>query len=301
MSQIVIGNALGKYSLRSLKTGIKLGKALNLKVHVIHTDKLADFETLDTIFAHLNLDIQQNYVQSISAANQDSLEKQIRELDLETDHVTCSSLAGSADDIIVQESENSETELIIVGHDKNKSLAERFLGGVTEGIIHKSSKSVLIAKSEAVAAPKKILLAYDFSYHCDEALVWCRKLTDVFNCSLDIINVVPCYYEGYHVAHTIHDGINVAFEEMMDESIDKIKERLNETCRNFTNGSVQTHVLVDKEGSISDKINQYATDNDYDLIVLGSHKRGKISELILGSICSKVLKNSSTSVLIAKG
>jgi nucleotide-binding universal stress UspA family protein len=301
MSQIIIGNTLVKNSLKCLRAGIELGRLLKSKVHVVHTDRLADFETLDTIFAHLNLDIQQNYIQNIIAANEKALENQIKELDITLDELTFQSYPGNADDVIVEQASAEITNLIVVGHDKNKSWAETFLGGVTEGILHKSSKSVLIVKDETLIKPKKILLAYDFSFHCNEALEWGKKMMDAYNCELEILNIVPCYYEGYHVAHTIHDGFNVALEEMMDESLHKIEGRLDELRKSFGgNHKVTINAILDKEGSISDKIINYIDENNHNLVILGSHKRGKISEIVLGSICNKVLKNVNASVLIAK-
>jgi nucleotide-binding universal stress UspA family protein len=301
MSQIIVGNSLDKYSVNILGVAVDLGKRLGSKVNVIHSDRLADLKALNTIFSYLKVDIQQSYIQNILKSNEELLKSQIKELDISIDELTFRSFGGNADDVLVEQSGLCNADIIVLGHDSNKKLAKTFLGGVTEGVLHKSSASILVSKGNSLPRPRKILLAYDFSYHCNEALDWARKLMVAYNCELEILNVVPCYYEGYHVAHTIHDGFSIALEGIMDESVLKIEQRLDELRESFKNATnVTINTVLDKEGSISNKIVDYVEYNNHDLVILGSHKRGRISELALGSISHKVLRNVKSSVFIAK-
>lgn len=301
MSQVIIGNTLVKNSLNSLRAGIDLARRLSYSVHVIHTDKLADFDTLDTIFAHLNLDIEKSYIETIIQANEQRLKSQIEKLDIEIDELKFNSYSGSPDDVIVDHAHLEQTKLVVIGHEPNKSWAENFLGSVSESIIHKSPKSILVVKGTTMQNPQKIVLAYDFSHHCDEALVWAKVLQKSFDCELKIVNIIPCYYEGYHLAHAVHDGLNLALEDIIGECVSKIDERLEVIKLSFGNSNkITIDTLIDREGSISDCLNNYSLKQNADLVILGSHKKGKLSDLIMGSISNKVVKTSKSSVLIVK-
>jgi nucleotide-binding universal stress UspA family protein len=301
MSRIIIGNSLDQGAELSLEVGLGLALAFKEKAQVLHADKLADFDTLDSIFTNLNLEIHDHYISSIIEANKIALKKQINHITNDFNEFEFDSRSGSASDVLVKAGKSKEVSLIVLGHDKNKKFLDNFLGGNTESILNRSEKSVLVVKDASAKGPNKILVAYDFSDNCKEALYWAQKFSKTFHSEIHLVNIVPCYYEGYHLAHTYSSGLNAAMEDIIDESVKKIEPKLKELSKEFKGGRpVSTKVLLDKEGSISDKIISYAAKNGIDLIIMGSNKRGVVEKLFLGSVASKVLKASSASVLIAK-
>lgn len=302
MSKILIGNSLDKNSLIPLKVGITLSKKLNKEALVLHADKLADYETLDSVFAHLNLEVHKNYIESILDANNTALEKQLKSIGVEFENISFESISGSPSEVLLAEASSGDIDLIVIGHNNDKSIVDLFLGSVTGSITHKASKPVLIAKDEKCAAPKKIAVAYNFSYHCEKALEWAINLAKENKAELELVNILPCYYQGYHVAHTLSNNFNEALEEMIQESLQKIKSKLKIKEDEITALGIKTKstVILDKDGSIPDKIIDYVNADDFDLITMGTHARGKVAELFLGSVANRVIKKSKASVLISK-
>ncbi len=302
MSKILIANGLDKASLLPLKVGTSIAKTLNKESFIIHADKLADYETLDSVFAHLNLDVHKSYIQSILEANNTALEKQLLTLGLEDEALSFESKSGTASEVILAESNSEDVDLIVIGHNDDSGFTEFFLGSVTESITHKSTKPVLVVKNENCAKPKKIAVAYNFSYHCDKALEIAIALAKANDSQLELVNVLPCFYQGYHVAHTLNNTFNEALEEMIKESHIKIEEKLKSKELEIKKLGVNTSsiVLLDKEGSISEKLIDYINQGAFDLVAMGTHARGKISELFLGSVANKVIKKVKASVLISK-
>lgn len=302
MSRVVIANSLDKNSTLAMGVGLTWAEKLGDESLILHGDRLADYETLDSVFAHLNLEVHQNYIKSILEANNQALNKQLEKIGKADANVKFESRSGKPADVLLAEAANDDVDLLVLGHDSNKGLADIFLGRVTESIVHRSDKSILVAKDKKADAPKKILVAYDFSYHCDQAIEWAKKLSKAFGAELHLVNVIPCYYQGYHVAHTLHNGFNEALEEMIDESVQKINEKMQGKLKELKDSGFNVHyeAILDKEGSISDKLIEYSKANSIDLIAMGSHGRGKIAELFLGSVANKMIKKAPVSVLIAK-
>jgi nucleotide-binding universal stress UspA family protein len=302
MSKILIGNCLDKNSLVPLKVGLTLSKSLNREALVLHADKLADYETLDSVFAHLNLEVHKSYIQNILEANNLALEKQLKSIGVDLSNVSFESKSGSPAEVLLAEAESDSTELVVLGHDFNKGIIDFFLGSVTGSIAHKCSKPVLIAKDEKCGAPKKIAVAYDFSYHCEKALDWAVKLAKLNDAEVELVNVLPCYYQGYHVAHSLSNNFNEALEEMIQESLKKIEAKLKVKEDEVSALGVKTKstVLLDKDGSVPDKIIEYLNANNFDLVTMGTHGRGKIAELFLGSVANRIIKKSKASVLVSK-
>lgn len=57
---------------------------------------------------------------------------------------------------------------------------------------------------------------------------------------------------------------------------------------------------VGKTGSAADSVANLATKGGYDLIVMGSHGQGTLTNLVMGSVATKVLANCKTPVLLVR-
>lgn len=301
MKRFIIGNSLKDEALVVLKVGLKLAKQVKHRATVIHSDRLADFDSLDTIFNQLNMEVKQQYIDNIITSNNLMLKEQIQSIGDDYEEFEYFSRSGTADDILIKEARDSDVDLVVLGHNANKTWSEKFLGGVTESVLHRCENSVLIVKDEKLLNPKKILLAYDFSYHCDEALNWAKMMKSEAGIELHLVNVLPCYYEGYYLIHQMQDNFNELMEKIITEGVDKVNKRLSEVRGDFPEqDNIICKTILDKEGSVSSKLADYCDEHEIDLIVMGSHKRGKIGDFVLGSVASKVLKKVKTNILIAK-
>lgn len=301
MGQIVIANSLNKHDLDSLEVGLEWSKKMDLDAKVVHADRLADYNALDPVFAHLNIEIHQEYLENLLKMNEQSLSNQIRNIDPDFESFSYHSMAGNPVEVISRESEKKDCELVVMGKRSDKTWSEAFMGSVSEGVIHRSHQSVLLVKNKNLLKPKKIVVAYDFSKLCDKAMLWSKRLAKVFNCEIHVVNIVPCYYEGYHVAHTMRSDFNDAIEGMIDESVKKIDQRLQDKLGSFfEKENIIGKTLVDKNASISGAVIDYANSIQADLILSGSHQRNKLAEFFMGSVSVKLAKKSKVSVLIAK-
>jgi nucleotide-binding universal stress UspA family protein len=85
--------------------------------------------------------------------------------------------------------------------------------------------------------------------------------------------------------------------EGVDEMLRSDADHALEQVREFADGSdveVTTQVI---DGSPSTEIVQYAEREGCDLIVMGTHGRGGIDRLLLGSVAEKVVRASNVPVL----
>jgi len=58
--------------------------------------------------------------------------------------------------------------------------------------------------------------------------------------------------------------------------------------------------IVFRQGNAGKEILKYARENDFDLIVIGSHNKNSFERIMLGSTSYKVIRNSKCSVLVVK-
>ncbi|WP_018932294.1 universal stress protein [Gracilibacillus lacisalsi] len=136
---------------------------------------------------------------------------------------------------------------------------------------------------------KKILLATDGSEHSIRAASHAIEIAQVKNGSIDIVYVVDGNTSKSDVLHGI-DKYEVKKER--EEKFKPIRTKIKEAGI-----SCETHFLHGEPGP---SIVEFANDNQYDLVVVGSRGLNKLQTMILGSVSHKILKRVECPVLVVK-
>lgn len=129
---------------------------------------------------------------------------------------------------------------------------------------------------------KKILVPTDFSQNAQTAFEYAVHLYDTTETIFVLLN-------AFYIPHTTHDGTfsyqdvskNEA-EEAFDNEIKRI-ERLFPDLR----GKIETHFEI---GAIVEIANQFAKENNIDLMVMGTKGATGLVEILVGSITSSMIK-----------
>jgi nucleotide-binding universal stress UspA family protein len=151
---------------------------------------------------------------------------------------------------------------------------------------------------------QKILWATDFSPHARDAG---RRALECARCShrpVDVLTVVspdelPLFLldvpDPFIPSETVHE----AEQRLKAEHEERIRRELAaETAFLVEAGvPVQLHVRV---GSPADEIIRLATELGTDLIVMGSHGRRSLEELLLGSTVENVTRHAPCPVLVVR-
>ena len=139
----------------------------------------------------------------------------------------------------------------------------------------------------------KILLAVDGSDHTKHMLAWLGAHEEWLGKShhYTVLTVVPPippqalefldgdYLRGYE--SDVSDAVFKPIREFID------RHGLN---ANF----------VHKLGNAGDEIADYANGNKVDLVVMGSHGRGALGALVMGSVATRVIASCKTPVLLVR-
>ena len=135
----------------------------------------------------------------------------------------------------------------------------------------------------------RILVPTDGSPEVDAVLDHAASLAAVHDAELHAMYVVnTAGYAGLPSDTTI--GLGPALNEQGETALDRAEEHAGEI-------SVE-RVLV--EGAPSNEIVEYAAEEGCDLIVMGTHGRGGIDRLLLGSVAERVVRTSAVPVLTVR-
>ncbi len=106
------------------------------------------------------------------------------------------------------------------------------------------------------------------------------------------VNALYVVNSGAYVG-TPMESAGQGVDQLLREEAEKAVEEVAAVCDDYE-VPVETAIL---NGSPSREIVQYAEAEDCDLIVMGTHGRGGIDRLLLGSVAEKVVRSSTVPVL----
>jgi nucleotide-binding universal stress UspA family protein len=97
--------------------------------------------------------------------------------------------------------------------------------------------------------------------------------------------------------------VYVESQKVLDAAMAKYKKEADEVLDEYEAMAASHGMKIEAviaEGDPGTAIVSYAEKGGFDMIVMGSRGRGKITEAVLGSVSSKVLKDARSPVVIVK-
>lgn len=147
---------------------------------------------------------------------------------------------------------------------------------------------------------KNILILVDGSEHSTKAVKMGKKMANAFGSKVVLLNVLdiilPITY--YEVTRYVEAGGNIPnlyaeSQKQSEELLKKAKESFGDMSKN-----VETVML---DGDSANKIIDYANNNDFDLVIMGSHGVGSaLNRFFMGSVTTKVLHHINKPILVVK-
>ncbi|MBL8817382.1 MAG: universal stress protein [Planctomyces sp.] len=143
---------------------------------------------------------------------------------------------------------------------------------------------------------KKILVPTDFSDFSKPAVDYACAIAARFGSQLHLMHVVP---DPAMLVPESHAFSAEAMEAQSAALIDDAKKRIEHLPGGgWENG--QPIVREVRTGAVFLEIIDYAKQNDVDLIVIGTHGRGGLMHVLLGSVAEKIVRKSPCPVLTVK-
>lgn len=142
---------------------------------------------------------------------------------------------------------------------------------------------------------KKVLVPVDFSRHSQEAVHVALDLAARYQARVKLVHV----YQP--VDYGLPEGFMSYSPIQLNELITALEKQLDITLKEAEAAAGVTPVTsILLHGAISSEIIRCAKDEQYDLIVMGTHGRTGIGHLMLGSVAEKVLRTAPCPVLTVR-
>ena len=139
---------------------------------------------------------------------------------------------------------------------------------------------------------KRILVPIDGSKYSDLAMKKASELAKVFGSSIVLLHVNDFHQHMFNYNTGIEEHFLEVFDQISTGILEDGKDKLSEF-----GDRVET---VKLEGSVANKIIEYANSNDFDLVIIGSHGKGAIHNFIMGGVAHKITLHVNKTVMVAR-
>ena len=154
---------------------------------------------------------------------------------------------------------------------------------------------------------RKILYATDLGSHARSGFAHAVKLAQSFGARIDVLHVnePPVGYpEGVLSLYVSDASQKEQRAEALARTEQEIRERVRrycetEGCKDPDGGDWLSAIRV-TEGPAAAEILRYARESGADIIVMGSHGKRAVTEILLGSTAHQVLQKAEVPVLLVR-
>jgi nucleotide-binding universal stress UspA family protein len=142
----------------------------------------------------------------------------------------------------------------------------------------------------------RILVATDFGEAADAALNYGRALARVFGASLTLLHVA----EDLLTASFGIEGYVGGYPDFQRSIEEGARRQLDSLLTEQDRTDLGAMAVLRTSSSPALTIVNYAKDMSADLIIMGTHGRGAMAHLLMGSVAERVVRTSACPVLTVK-
>jgi nucleotide-binding universal stress UspA family protein len=219
--------------------------------------------------------------------------------------VTAVLLQGGIEETFREHAAASGVGLTVMATHGRGPLRRFWLGSVADRVLRQGPTPLLLVRPreevpDLTKAPalKHVLIPLDGSELAERILEPAAALGSLMRADFNLLRVVPpVLYPGTELdAYPLLTGDQTWLEQQKAEALaylDQVVPRLNERSLR-----VQARVVVEQQPATA--ILDEERGLGIDLIALGTHGRGGIARLLLGSVADKVIRGGSAAVLVVR-
>jgi nucleotide-binding universal stress UspA family protein len=198
---------------------------------------------------------------------------------------------GNAQKAISLALNTSKADLLVVGGHGEGFWHELFLGSYISSLLAHSTVPVLVSKQASPVEYKNILIPVDFSKASDSLIQTAKTIAPKAKKTLLHIPVAPL--EGMmRLKRASADEISTYKKLCTDEAQTKLSTLLESANDPSFSAQIVGHNYAPSE------IISYQMDNLCDLVLIGKHGTGFVSDLLIGSVSKLVISNVSCDTLV---
>lgn len=292
LRNVLIGTSLGEESDQVVRAGLAVARAAGARVHLVHA---APLEALPVGFdVGAGLAFPGEVIGDLITRSRETLKAQAERLGLQASELAGLDVrTGAAHRVLTDAAEQTGTDLIVVGATGSGPLSAELLGSTADRVLRKATCPVLIVRGELPVPPRHVLAPVDLSELSGEAFLCGLRLLGQIAGGQEI-QVRATYALTFFHALEVRRTEGAPLEQAESVAVEELRQFV-QAHRPEEPFQVETAIL---QGDPRVEILRELEERPADLLLLGTHGRGGIDRLMLGSVASTVSRQAPCSVLV---
>jgi nucleotide-binding universal stress UspA family protein len=299
IKKVLFPTDFSEISNQALPYAIKMAKLSSAELIMLHAVTLYEHDPNDPGHHFPSLEA---YCSEVSAAAESGFQVCIEEIGDSGVKIRKTIVQGISPHAAILEfiKEEGDIGLIVMSTHGRSGLTHVLLGSVTENVIRYADCPVLVTKhpehefidpGTGEVHIRKILFPFDFSEASLRPLEILRFMAGMNETEIIIFHSVDIEVPPIYFASGI-DSILQLDPDLNDRVIQKMKDQVGSKLEGFR---IRYEV---QEGRAVDRIKQYASENEVDVIVMGAAGAHGIGDFLFGSTAARVIQRAVCPVLI---
>jgi nucleotide-binding universal stress UspA family protein len=197
---------------------------------------------------------------------------------------------GGVVETITRVANGDNSDLIVIGVARNELLGELMLGRTVDRLLRRSQVPLLVVKNRPRRPYRHIVVATDFSDSSRHALVAAMRFFPE-----DVLTVFHAYDPPMAGIMTDAAAYRRDYRKVAERDCSAF---LRDTEKPKSERQ-QPHVLIEY-GAPSLLLHDYVTDNPADLVVVGTHGRSAIFDVLIGSVAKRIINDVPCDILVVR-
>lgn len=211
--------------------------------------------------------------------------------------------------ILQEDGKKNGPELLVLGSRGNTGIKKMLLGSVSEEVLRRATKPVLVLGAEAqerryklsTNKKMKIMILTDLTPASGPAERYALNLAQTLQAEIVLVHSVGDQIRRLknmlYSRRVVSAGIDEMFREMRDDA----KKSLNKKVKAFQQKGIAVQgSLLEEEKDVSRVICRQVEEQKCDIVVMGTHGRNKFLTAFLGSTARNMILRSPVPILIVR-
>lgn len=195
---------------------------------------------------------------------------------------------------ILEISEDSDADLIVLGQHREDAFKDMFRGTTVERVIRAGNAPVLLVRDRVDDPYRRIMVGVDFSVYSRRAVEF--AITFAPDGEFHLVHAYDVPFKGFLYGHDTRREVGkqhqAQFEQMIETEMASFLGGLE--------GPLPKLERISQEGVVRDVIHQQLDRLKPDLLVIGTHGRTGVAHAFLGSVAEDLLRQPPCDVLAVK-
>lgn len=181
--------------------------------------------------------------------------------------------------------------LILTGIARDETFGRTILGSTVDGLVRRAPAPILIVRARPLAPYRRVTVATDFSPTSCQAL---QTATALFpDAETSIFHAFQAPYSG--LATDEQSGIVASQRDDANREAEAFLAR----CALAPEVRRRVRAIVER-GAPAPLLDRYVSDADVDLVVIGSHGRSMLFQVVFGSVAQRILQEIHVDALVVR-